>query len=297
MNKPKYQDFMKSVLGEHGFVAIQNAAAKMPELMDAVPAQTILSWTDVAARIEFDGEVPATAHRFAIKKNETGFDVTLNGNSAHVDHITQAATVIADVLGFVPSAKPTIRKSQLDQLIKTIDMLAKFNLAKAVGGAGGGVQAPGDKGTPNAATLPVGQTPTQPQKQVANKIPTKMGSGASTGTKTKGPTALPSVSAKPPKLAATPKGPQTSAAKAPTQPAVAKKGEPKIAALDLNKAQRGCPTCLKKAFNDERFVGCGCFKELAKSTYSKRVEQGYVVFFNYQWDSESIHKLINDYRG
>lgn len=296
MNKPKYQDFMKSVLGEHGFVAIQNAAAKMPELMDAVPAQTILSWTDVAARVEFDGEVPATGHRFAIKKAETGFNVTLDGNSAHVDHITQAATVIADVLGFVPSAKPTIRKSQLDQLIKTIDMLAKFNLAKAVGG---GVQAPGDKGTANPATLPVGQTPTQPKKQMANKIPTKMGSGTSTGTKTKGPAALPSPNVKPPPAAATPEGPKTKTAKPPTTPAStpAKKGEPKIAALDLNKAQAGCPTCLKKAFSEEKFVGCGCFKELAKSTYSKRVEQGYVVFFNYQWDSESIHKLINDYRG
>jgi hypothetical protein len=126
-----------------------------------------------------------------------------------------------------------------------------------------------------------------------------MGSAKAKGIPTTGPAKIPDVSTKQTPTAKAPAAPQTKTAKPPTTPAStpAKKGEPKIAALDLNKAQRGCPTCLKKAFSEEKFVGCACFKELAKSTYSKRVEQGYVVFFNYQWDSDSIHRLINDYRG
>jgi hypothetical protein len=289
----KYNEFVKSILGDHGFEAMRRASFKMPEITNAIPAQTILSWVEAAARTEFNGKVPSTDNTFSIAKNDKGYTVTLDGNSAHIEHVTQAATIIADLLGFSPDGSPTLRKSQVDQLSKTIGELAQLSLIKA-----GGVQARGKAANalpPSGANEQVAKQ-TQPMTQTkATSIP-KMGSGAGP---TKPQTAPPPM----PKAGMTAEAPSNKTstkvnvggAKPPKPPTM--KSEPRVAAFELAKAHGGCPRCNARTFSGEKFVGCGCFGDLAKSTYSKRVEQGYVVFFNYQWDSNSIQKLIGDYRG
>ena len=296
----KYNDFVKSVLGDIGFAAMQRAAFKMPEITNAIPAQTILSWVEAAAANGFEGNVPSTDCTFSIKKSETGYNVVLNGSSAHIDHITQGATIVADLLGFAPEGAPSLRKSQLDQLSKTIGELAQISLMKAGVGGGGGVQARGKAANalgPAEAKEQVAKQ-TEPMKQAkGSSAPPKMGSGVgAAGIKTAPP--------KMPKAGMAAEAPSNKTStqmnvggvKPPKPPSVtAKKSEPRVAAIELAKAHAGCPRCGSQAFSNEKFVGCGCFGELAKSTYSKRVEQGYVVFFNYQWDSDSIRKLIGDY--
>lgn len=293
----KYNDFVKSVLGDIGFAAMQRAAFKMPEITNAIPAQTILSWVEAAAASDFSGNVPSTDCAFSIKKSESGYAVTLNGNTANIQHVTQGATIVADLLGFAPEGVPTLRKSQVDQLSKTIGELAQVSLMKAAG-VQARAKAANAQGPSQATPATPKQTQPMNQTKVTSTGPVKMGSGASAGKTQTSPPKLPKVG-----MAAEAPSNKTSTkqnvggVKPPKPPSVTAKSEPRVAAIELAKAHAGCPRCGSNAFSSEKFVGCSCFGDLAKSTYSKRVEQGYVVFFNYQWDSNSIQKLIGDYRG
>lgn len=302
----KLELFVAEVLGKHGYEAVQNAAAQMPEIVDLVPAQAILSWVNIASQIGYEGVLPATGYNIAFAKNETGFGITLDGNSAQVDNVRQLATVVADVLGFIPSTTPTLAKGQMDDLVKTIDLLTKYNLVKAQQKATSGLGSTAGFGKP---TNPMPHTTVETQKAPAMPIP-KMGSAAAGeakagavkqgATKPAGmkPVDQTSTNVGRSKLSETVKLPSVKAPKA-TGGAEAKmaRSEPKIAAIPLEKTAGGCPRCGTKTFSSERFVGCKCYGELAKSTYSKRIDGGHVVFFNYQWTPEQIQLLIQDYRG
>jgi hypothetical protein len=293
----KLELFVVEVLGKHGYEAVQNAAAQMPEIVDLVPAQAILSWVNIASQIGYEGVLPSTGYNIAFAKNETGYGITLDGNSAHVDNVRQLATVVADALGFIPSTTPTLAKGQMDDLVKTIDLLTKYNLVKAMGGG----KPKFDVGGRSLPHPPMAFGEAAPRETVQPKpalsIPKTQVKGQGTagvgGTSPKKMTTVtpPMKQAAPPKAARVPKAPAAT-----KSPAEAKKSEPKIAAIPLEKTAGGCPRCGTKVFSDEHFVGCECYGELAKSTYSKRINGGHVVFFNYQWTPEQIQLLIQDYR-
>jgi hypothetical protein len=301
----KYDQFVVEVLGKHGYEAVKHAAAQMPEIESLVPAQAILSWVDIASRIEYSGNVPSTDRHVAFTKNENGYTITVDGNSAEATHIRQLASVIADIVGFSPDSAPELRKGQMNDLIRTIDVLTKFELAKAnrsfsQKGAHGGFGGP---------TAPMSHTPTEKVKPPSIPIP-KMGSslaGEAKGTgaiKAGGTKPAPmkpvdqtstnvgktklsvDVKAKPMKI------PQAKSAGG-AKPAA--KSEPKVFAVSLAKSSNGCPRCGTYSFSDDKFVGCRCYGDLAKSTYSKRIDGGHVVFFNYQWAPETIQAFISDY--
>lgn len=292
-----YESFIKEVLGDHGYAAVQKAVAQMPELNSAVPSQTVLSWVETCARIEYEGNVPGTQSTFAIAKSEGGFDIRLNNERATFPSISGVAMALARALEFSPADVSNLKKEQLDQLVKSIDLLTKFNLAKAVGGGAKAPTAatpfhpatkPEGMGKPPQATrmaqvktqIPastVGAKPTQPKTMTAiSPSMAKPPTGDSTQRKTVGASII-----KPPKV----KGIQAQAKK------------PAIAAVGKSEAARACPSCNKTAFSADEFVGCKCFSELAKSTYSKKVDDGFVIFFNYQWDADSIDRLLKTFRG
>jgi hypothetical protein len=282
----KYESFLKGALGEHGYTAINNAIAQAPEIKDAVPAQAILSWVESAARVSYEGNVPGTAHVVSFAKSEDGFVCSFDSGKGKSGSTKDIATLLARVLEFAPASAPSaaINKSQTEQLVKTIDLLVKMNLVKAFGIKPHGEAAP--PASPMSQTGAKQPTPAQP-KQPKTKIP-KMGSGA-TATKTstiaQNRTQTPMAAGMSGQKAAGTKQKQTAGK------------TPKVSALAQSETQKPCPSCGNHAFTSSRFVGCPCFGELAKSTYSKAVQDGFVVFFNFQWDEESINKLVGYYKG
>jgi hypothetical protein len=300
MTKP-YDRFVKQVLGDHGYAAVSKAVAQMPELASAVPSQTIISWVETCSRLGYEGEVPGTAHSFAIAKSEDGYSVAIDQDRATFSSVSGVAMALAQYLEFVPQDAPSLSKEQLDQLVKSIDLLTKFNLVKAQGGSAMRSAKPPSAPTPqamatkpedpgsgskrmlsaNKAAIPQANKPAQPGKmQVIKPSESKPPSGMDTkSTKVVGASIV-----KPPK----PKGQQTTGA--------AKK-TPKAAGVGKSEAATLCPSCGQGSFSETEFVGCKCFAELAKSTYSKKVDDGFVIFFNYQWDAESISCLLKNLRG
>lgn len=286
-----YLSFVQTVLGEHGYNAIQTAISQMPEIGNAVPAQTLLSWVETAARLGYEGVVPGTNHKMAIAKSETGYSYSINGIPGASTHIREAALVLARALEFAPDSSPNLNKTQMDQLIRTIDLLAKMSLIKAAPRAHG---AAAMASAPMSQTGAIGATKAQPtqamQAQRAASQQAAKGLGAGMGAKAKKPTTAGVMSAK------TTQPPMAGGTKAPAA-AKPKKNAPKVVGLARSETVKACPACHQNAFTDSKFIGCKCFGELAKSTYSKAVEDGFVVFFNFQWDEGSIDKLIRYYRG
>lgn len=298
MIKP-YNKFVKQVLGDHGYAAVAKAVAQMPELDSAVPSQTIISWVETCSRLNYEGEVPGTEHSFSITKSEAGYEVAINQDRATFSSISGVAMALAQSLEFVPQDTPTLSKDQLDQLVKSIDLLTKFNLVKAQGAMRGAKppsaptpqgmatkpEAPGAGSqrmlNANKTAIPQTNKPAQPGKmQVIKPSESKPPSGMDTkSTKVVGASII-----KPPK----PKGQQTTSAE---------KKTPKAAGVGKSEAAALCPSCGQGSFSEVAFVGCCCFAELAKSTYSKKVNDGFVVFFNYQWSDESINRLLKNLRG
>lgn len=297
MTKP-YETFVKTVLGDHGYAAVQKAVAQMPELGNAVPSQTILSWVETCARFEYEGNIPGTENTFAIAKSEDGFRVRLNDESANFSSISGIAMVLASTLDFLPETAPSLGRDQLDQLVKSIDLLTKFNLAKAQGQ----VRA---ARPPSAPTSPAKQTePIQagvknpPMAKVKTQIPATTVGAKPTQPYT-GAAIQPSVS-KPPTADSTKmKTVGSNIVKPPAagKPQQTAKKPKRVATLARSETAKVCPSCGQHAFSQTEFVGCKCFADLAKSTYSKKVEDGFVIFFNYQWDADSINLLLKNYRG
>lgn len=300
MIKP-YDRFVKQVLGDHGYAAVSKAVAQMPELGSAVPSQTIISWVETCSRLNYEGEVPGTDHSFAILKSEDGYAVTINEEHATFSSISGVAMALAQSLEFMPQEAPSLSKEQLDQLVKSIDLLTKFNLVKAQGGSAMRGAKPPSAPTPqgmatkpeksgagskrmldaNKTAIPQANKPAQPGKmQVIKPSESKPPSGMDTkSTKVVGASII-----KPPK----PKGQQTTAAE---------KKTPKAAGVGKSEAATLCPSCGQGSFSATEFVGCKCFAELAKNTYSKQVNDGFVIFFNYQWTEDSINRLLKNLRG
>ena len=73
---------------------------------------------------------------------------------------------------------------------------------------------------------------------------------------------------------------------------------PKLPTLKVEKAESGkeCPECGGKRFMDDRFVGCMCWRDLAKSIKTVAYADGYVLEFSKDADRESIMALAKEFR-
>lgn len=282
-----YLSFVRTVLGEHGYNAIQTAISQMPEIDSAVPAQTLLSWVETAARLSYEGIVPGTNHKMAICKSETGYSYSIDGIPGVSSQVRDAALALARALEFAPQSSPALNKSQMDQLIKTIDLLAKMSLVKAIPRAHGAAAPPSAAMSHTGAVGPTREQPAQSQA-AASSASKKAISGLSEQKANKPSTSkvMGTGTTQPPMAGGT-KGPAAAKPKA---------AKPKVGGFGKSEVSKPCPACGQKAFTDVKFVGCSCFANLAKNTYSKAVEDGFVIFFNFQWDDASINKLLKYYK-
>lgn len=83
------------------------------------------------------------------------------------------------------------------------------------------------------------------------------------------------------------------------QPANSTTKKPKLPNLAVGKseASRACTMCGGHQFEHNRFRGCICFEELAKSITTTAYGDGYVLTFRAGIDTESVRALMKTFRG
>lgn len=288
MDGRKYA-FLKAVLGEDGAKALSKAAQRGPELEYALLPRTIMAWLGIAARADFEGQIPGVGNTYLqFAKSEDRYsgsvavgDEVYSFDSASMLHL---GACVAVALGADHErVDPSLRDLDLQRLGKNIDTLVKARIAvaelrklrlemtKAAKSPSGGAEPPGPAHAPTppqAPTAPEAPQPTQTSK---------------------GPTV--SVKPKLPKLP-TPKaatdqvqtGPGTGAPKQP---------KPKSPSLKVTKAEAEAECiCGGKQFKDDKFIGCVCFADLAKAVSVTVLDDGYNLTFGSSWDQEAILTLI-----
>lgn len=289
MDGRKFQ-FLKAVLGEDGAKALSKAAERAPELGHAVLPRTIMAWLGVATRDDFEGTIPGVQNTYLqFTKSESKY----SGSVSVGDEVYsfEAATIlhlgacVAVALGSDHERmSPGLRDLDIQRLGKNIDTLVKARLAiaeirkraleatvtKAQKSPQGGAEAPGPA---HAATPPL--APLAPQAPA----PTQTSKGPVVGLRPK-----------PPKL------PTPKAATDQTQTSADGKSAPKSKAptLKVTKAQSEveCPVCGVPQFKADRFLGCICMRDLAKSASATVTPDGYLLKFSADWDQDAILTLI-----
>jgi hypothetical protein len=83
------------------------------------------------------------------------------------------------------------------------------------------------------------------------------------------------------------------------QPANAAAIKPKIPPLAVAKAEaaKPCKMCGKSQFKENKYSGCLCLKDLAKSIHTTTYSDGYVLTFSPDVDQDSVRVLIKMFRS
>lgn len=75
--------------------------------------------------------------------------------------------------------------------------------------------------------------------------------------------------------------------------------QPKLPSLAIGKseADQACEMCGGRQFENNKFKGCICFRELSKSITTTAYGDGYVLSFKGNIDSDSVKALIKAFRS
>jgi hypothetical protein len=143
---------------------------------------------------------------------------------------------------------------------------------------------PGMPAAPKAPTAPTAPTPSAGARRGAGKPKT--------------PTAPVAVGAGG-KPVAGPAKPAQAAVGAKQGAMPGKKTSPALPGLKVTKAESGrnCSECGRAQFHDQKFTGCVCYSALAKSVKTDVRPDGYLLTFGREWDTESIHALLETLKG
>jgi hypothetical protein len=281
------------ILGQEGANALRKAVERSRELESVLVPRAILAWLGVAGRKDYAGNVPGvdgTEMRFI--KSENGFtgSVKVDGRSIGFTEagVFQLASAIAVAIG-ADQNPDDIKDIDLFRLGKSIDMLAKAhilanNLTKANKVAeGAGKPDPGWK-----PTAP--PKPSAPEKQIGSPPPpTKSGAlPPQMATQQQQPSKEPVLK---PEFA---NGVHPFANVKPTK-TTAKNEKVKLK-VTKSEAKTPCSICGKTQFSNERFVGCLCFRDLAKYTTVIKSEKDFTITFKPEWDLESVEAFIETLR-
>lgn len=155
--------FVREVLGDRGYSAVQSAVARLSDLAPLVPTQTIRSWVDAVARSAHIGQIPTTTASYALVKSESGYSGQVGGQTFSNRDLGAVVGLVAEIVGV-----PVDDRTSID-LAKTLDLIVKVELLKT---AKPKVDAPGGHGPFLGQTKPM-QPTMQPrqQKPKALKIP------------------------------------------------------------------------------------------------------------------------------
>lgn len=264
MDSKKY-GFLKAVLGQDGAAALRKAADRLGGLEDAILPRAVLAWLSVAARGDYEGNIPGIDDSYLdFTKNQNG---SYSGSIAMGEGVApfQNATVfnlaasIALSLGAEPFSND-FKDMDLVKLGKSIDIMAKAKFVSNADELAKGAPGPAHLGTKDEVIQgPKGAPVPQTKQQVKGGKPIKAPKAAPRTAK------LPQ--AKAPALKVRLPG-----VKAPN---VAQKAF----ALSEDAGKEGCTECGLPLIKNDTFVGCMCFKDMARHvTLSKNQGKTYIRF-------------------
>jgi hypothetical protein len=267
---------LQAVIGPDGARALTKATSASADLEWAILPRVIMSWLEVVSHAQYQDRLPGTDEvKLTLRKTDDGFYGNINlGNENYAFRDTtlyHVAGAVAVALGAAPEHAPELRSPALAKLGKSVDLLVRSRTLRKMqekhAGGARGAKLPGAAAAPRAPMLPTAPTPTQPKQQ--SQVGTKVG----TSTKTLSPKAA--APGAPPKL------PGIKPAKKPT--------------LKVNKSElRACPACAGQQFKGNRYAGCLCFADLAKSVKTAVTDDSYVLEFGAGWDAEAIATLAEN---
>lgn len=255
-------EFLKHVLGEDGQKAFEKANARLPTIEAALAPRTIISWLGTSIRMKYEGEIPGLENSYiAIQKSEEGFSGALTvGEHVHQFENEDLLHVAAAV-----AISLGLGDLQIDPAVKSTDI---SKLGKSIDML-------------VKARLVTRSVFEQLKKPLAKDE-------------------LPGKAAAPRK----PKEPEAPEAPVPVAPSTNKTTKPPMAkaakelVVKKNEADHVCVDCGLKQFRRDRFVGCMCFRALAKSVTTKVQPDAYVLSLpRATWDEETIQTFMQALRG
>jgi hypothetical protein len=89
------------------------------------------------------------------------------------------------------------------------------------------------------------------------------------------------------------------AAVPPTTTTSSAKKPPKIPSLPLTRSEAAaeCPLCGGSQMASDKFIGCICFSELAKSVRTTTYKDGYVLDFGVDVEVDEVRSLVAALKG
>lgn len=131
------QDFLKSVLGNEGFKAVDRTILRIPILSSVVIPRTILAWVSTISKYGYVGELPGTPNSyFSLAKNSSdNFDgaITIQDklyslNNADLLHVASSVGVALNIE--TEEIPEQLKQSNLSKLGKSLDLLVKSQIIK-----------------------------------------------------------------------------------------------------------------------------------------------------------------------
>jgi len=281
--------FLTSVLGADGRRAVLASVKKNASLDTWVYTRSIVAWLNTIED-HHCGTIPgSTIPVVLIKADDT--DTWSGGvqGSQHTEHysyvfedaaIAHVAAMVALNLACQPFPEIDFRDINMARLGKTIDSLAK---ATAKGGASGsGVHA-----APIPPNEPHPPTDKAPERRKTRAVTFKL---PRLGQKIKSkPVAKPTTTG----ASEAPKPATTGASEAPKPATTGAK-----LTLSEKDSRQKCTICLGQQIRDGSFVGCHCFRALAKSVTVNTNRTGTITLtFGAEWDDEAIETLSESLGG
>jgi hypothetical protein len=258
-------DFLKAVVGEDGTQALVKAAERSGPIENAIVPRAIMAWLSVVARFDYEGQIPGVEDSYLdFSKNDTG---TYNGTVALGDGVfpfenatvLHLAAAIAVALGSDEAPDPALKDLDLARLGKSIDIMAK---AKYLTDGMFKAESPGPA---HAPTEQEGATEAAPPQMAPRRMAQRK-------------PLIPKVSRAP-----APK-PKVETPKLP--------GVPKAFPITDRHMKKECSECGTKLFKNDTFVGCLCFRDLAKSITVRKNVQGVSLAFAPSVEPEAIAVVL-----
>lgn len=274
---PRKIQFLQAVIGPDGARALTKATSQSADLEWAIFPRVVMSWLEVVSHAAYNDAIPGTDDiKLALRKHEDGWSGSVNiGDEVYGFRDTtlyHVAGAVAVALGASPDTAPELRHPALAKLGKSVDLLVKSRTLRKMqekhqGGAKG--QAPGTAAAPKGPLPPQGPVAVQP------KQPSQVGTTVGTAVKPK----------KPGSMSSNP------------NPAIKLPGvkPPKKPTLKVAKSEvRACGACGGSQFKSDRYTGCACFADLAKSVRTVVANNAYVLEFGSGWDADAIATLAEN---
>lgn len=263
--------FLKEILGSDGYMAIKKAISTNPSLNDILIPRCVSSWINCNLdKNNYSFVLPNTNVYVELIKNENNYDGRIS--SIENDYSFTDKDIVHIVAGTLvlmgnPVNTSNYNSKSLMLLSKSIDMLVKNNLIKK-------------------ENL---QKSVRKDFAIMNNIRKK-------SFKKAGDNFGPSDGQVPP---SPPTAPTATASPKPKEKGTIPTGTPKMAKpaqpvashtlkLSENEAQRECGICGLKNIKNNAFVGCMCFRDLAKHVVLIKDKTNFVLQLDEEWDMETI---------